>query len=233
MQTYIQHKTPTTEASPPPQLWLDALLLALGGVHVERLAQDGLVPATHTQVIDTVLHETLGRKLGVAGAEGAARILQDPTVACIAIETPLCSGADCTGLTGTPDILAFRVCVPCSLPAVGKVDVGAQDLPSGRTEVVLWMVVEVATQATGGILVVVGHGNPDIVIGVVRNHQAKVCADRQRETRLVHLDGAVTEGEGSRSKGPVNLEANEGYQRHGQRGRASVTGIYHITSVMF
>lgn len=65
---------PTTKAllSPLPKVY--TLLLALSGINIESLAQNGLVPSSQAKVIDTVLHVGLWSMYRVASGEWADNI---------------------------------------------------------------------------------------------------------------------------------------------------------------
>ena len=59
---YLREAVLTTESLSPPLAQLNALLLTLGSIHVECLAEDGLVAVTHTQIIHTIFYKALWRQ---------------------------------------------------------------------------------------------------------------------------------------------------------------------------
>lgn len=183
------------------------MLLALGGIHAEGLAQNGLVPSPHAQIIDAALLIGLGGQLVVAWGKWSRRVLEDTAVSYVAIKAPLGGGAEGTVQPSTLDPLTGRVVVPRRLPAVGKVNIGGQDLSRAREEVILAVVVEGSAQTAGGVEVVERYTDSHIVVGVIHHQQAKIGADCQGETRLVDLDGAITEGERGGGKASVDLDA--------------------------
>lgn len=65
---------PTTKAllSPLPKVY--TLLLTLSSIHIESLAQNGLVPSSQANVIDTVLYIGLWHMHRVARGEWADNI---------------------------------------------------------------------------------------------------------------------------------------------------------------
>lgn len=112
--------------------------------------------------------------------------------------------AGSTVQTSTPN-LTSRLIISCCFPTVGKNHIRAHNLALPSLKVICWVVVEVSTQAACCILVGVWHTDPDIMICVVGNDQAKASTDDHRKTRLVNLDVSIAEGKRSGYKASINL----------------------------
>ena len=111
----------------------------------------------------------------MAISEGSGWVLEDAAVVIVAVEICLRRGA---GSTDQASALGFTTgfVIPCRLPAISENNIRPHQLALAGSELILSIAVEVSTEATGGILVIVRHFDRDITVAIIGYQQAKISA---------------------------------------------------------
>lgn len=147
-------------------------LAATGSKGAQCLAQDVLGPAIEADVIDTAVKEVIGIYPAVALTERAPIQLGDKPAELRTLKEPTLAFFTRRAVPAA-EVPAERVTVlhfPASCPLHHRSGL----LARGRHQVIAGVLVEVATEATGGAVVAAGQGDLQQPIPIKGNFQPKV-----------------------------------------------------------